>query len=230
VHACQRVNELLTCGRVCTRETALEAEESKCWVPPPPEPEPSELVPKTPYSCKIGLRQLADTLDDIRKAAKRQPLIIDLSGNAQTFLRLVFCALLSACLQRLPGAHARTGRACVPLTNSLCVMPGLERCIPQDLYVPYALMYYGVMSPRPLCCMQGRRGVRQNNACGITELLSVRVVTELLSVRLGTGARVQRVVLHVHTSKVAAHVSSVCSQHADSTTQKSACKLSSVVE
>ena len=137
MHACQRVNELLTCGRVCTRETALEAEESKCWVPPPPEPEPSELVPKTPYSCKIGLRQLADTLDDIRKAAKRQPLIIDLSGNAQTFLRLVFCALLSACLQRLPGAHARTGRACVPLTNSLCVMPGLERCIPQDLYVPW---------------------------------------------------------------------------------------------
>jgi len=38
-------------------------------------------------SARIGLRQLADTLDDIRKARKRQALIIDLSSNAQTFLR-----------------------------------------------------------------------------------------------------------------------------------------------
>ena len=67
--------------------TAREEEESKCWVPPPPEPEPAQLVPKTPHSCQIGLRQLADTIEDIRKGGKRQTLIIDLSGNAQTFLR-----------------------------------------------------------------------------------------------------------------------------------------------
>lgn len=65
----------------------VRREKEACWKPPPPLPRPAELVPKTVHSCRVALRGLADTLDDVRKAKKRQSLIIDLNGNAQTYLR-----------------------------------------------------------------------------------------------------------------------------------------------
>jgi hypothetical protein len=65
----------------------IEKEKEGCWKAPPPPPDPSELVPKTSHSCRIGLRGLADTLDTVRKERKRQSVIVDLNGNAQTYLR-----------------------------------------------------------------------------------------------------------------------------------------------
>ncbi|EKX42085.1 hypothetical protein GUITHDRAFT_111938 [Guillardia theta CCMP2712] len=65
----------------------IEQELHACWTPPPQEKEPADLVPQTAHSCRIGLRALQETLDEIRKADRRPALIIDLSSNAQTFLR-----------------------------------------------------------------------------------------------------------------------------------------------
>ena len=44
-------------------------------------------------SLSAGPRMLADRLGEVRKAGRRQALIIDLSGNAPTFLRsyLSYC-------------------------------------------------------------------------------------------------------------------------------------------